>query len=728
MRKFTLISLLVIFALGSFAQRSNTHKSLKLTKDQNNELVTRYTDKANYENALKAFGDTIYYDDFGTGGPGTGDLPTGWTTEDIDAQGNNYVWQYTTVGATGPTTGGYEHVLASTTAGNGWLILDSDNYSLGSYDAFLYSPAYDLSQYEAVAVSFEELYQRWGNEGANPYGGNPTFLGVSTDGGNTWTEIELHADFDVKDATDNPGYYMVNVSNIAGNEPAVNFYFRMQGYWDYWWQIDDFKIIEAPHYDLIMKDTYLVSAYELAPQQYGLFGYYSMLPMSQVTPFHMEAAVYNNGIQTSTNAIFSAEIYLDGSLNATNTDEIAEIQFDSTYSFVPEYFTPSVAGEWSVQYSVEASVADELAADNIAEPIAFNTTANDIMARDVTFTTALSPSLYTGGGDGDLLGVNYFISNNAQAHSISVYIDWRATPGLSTIVGELYRYDTDRILQISSEEYTITENDLGTWITLPFIEIAAGDADLVAGTEYIAGVSFYWGNDEAVRAWIGADTEGPHVYNLVSVLRLGADWYWTTNVPMIRLNLATATLPPVWNSIINGICAHPSNAGSYDIIVSASDPNGLPLSFSFDPASNDIVSNFVDNGNGTATFTIDMEPSLIEESFLFEYSVSNGVADNPVFQRFEVVSDVECFTINVNEFNAQNPIRIYPNPSTGIVNIDNAEQSIIQVYNILGSLIIETNNNLSNATLNLSSLAEGTYYIKVRTNNQVVSKQVILVK
>ncbi len=726
MRKFTLISLLVVFALSSIAQRSNTEGKLKLTKDQTQELVVRYTDKTSYDQAMKAFGDTIYYDDFGSGGPGVGDLPTGWTTEDIDSQGNNYVWQYTTVGAQGPTTAGYEYILASSTASNGWMILDSDNYSLGSYDAFLYSPEYDLTNHDAVAVSFEELYQRWGNEASNPYGGNPTYLGVII--GTDTTEIELHAEFEVKESTDNPGFYLVNISNIAGGQANVKFYFRVQGFWDYWWQIDDFKIVEAPYYDLVIRDGLVSSVYEFAPEQVGFFGYLSQFPLSQLTAIHTEAEVYNNGVETSTNVLFTSDVYKDGSLLVSNTDTISAIEFDSTYIFVPEYFTPASAGNFEVNFEVEADVADELIDDNTAEPVSFNVTDNDIFARDNEFTRGLSPSMFTGGADGDLLGVNYFMANNATVHSISVFVDYRATPGLSTIVGELYRYDTDRILQITTEEYTIAEADLGTWITLPFIEIAQGDAAVTAGTEYIAALSFYWGNDEEIQAWIGADSDGPNVYNLETVLRLGADWYYISDLPMIRLNLASATLPPVWTSVINSVCGHPSETGSYDMTVSATDPNGLPLTFSFDANSNDIVSNFVDNGDGTATFTIDMDPSLIGTFQTFQYSVSNGIVENPVYQQWEVIEDVECFTVNVAEFNANKPVNVFPNPSTGLVNIQNAENSVIQVYNVVGSLMMEFNNNLNNTSIDLSSFAEGTYYIQVRTDNQVISKQVVLVK
>jgi hypothetical protein len=725
MKKYAILSLFVLFAIGTYAQSMRPQMTAKFTKDQTDQMVVRYDNKDALNQAIKAFGDVIYADDFGSGGPAGTNMPTGWTTVDVDAQGNNYVWKWTNVGATGPTTTGYEHVLASTSAANGWMILDSDNYGQGSYDAMLVSPSYNLSGHDAVAISFQELYKRWGNESANPYGGNPTYLGISTDGGLNYTEIEIHADFESKDETSNPGFMMVNISNIAGNATDLKVYFRIKGLWDYWWQVDDFQIIEAPYHDLVMKERYLLSIYDFGTMGSAWFGYYSRLPLSQVTPFFMQADVYNNGIRTQTNVDFTATAYSGTTVLGTYPAFTDSIQFDSTFSFVPDWFEPTVAGTYSVVYEVEADSTDELISDNITEAIDWKVTANDIMARDYNYTTALSPAFFTGAADGDLVGVTYFMANAATANSLSVFIDYRCTPG-TQLLAQLYSYDGSAwVEQIRGEEYIVTENDLGHWIDLPLYEISAGDADLAAEAEYVAGIEFYWNNNADNKPWIGADDNGPHVYSQVSNLRLGSTWYWVTYIPMIRLNLSTATLQPNFANVLDTLCANPAAAGTYTRTISASDPSGLPLTFDY--TDNDIITSLVNNGNGTATFTFDATTAMIGTSMLFEYSVSNGVETNNVFAYIPIVSDANCYTISVEE-NQLDRIQVYPNPSTGILNIENAENSNVEVVNILGEVVLSERVTTNLKTLNLSSLSQGTYYVRVATAKGLITKSINLIK
>lgn len=724
MKRYAILSLFVLLTVGVIAQQARPQAAMKLTKDQTDQMVTRYTDKASQDAAIKAFGDVIFEDDFGTGGPAAGNLPTGWTTTDVDSQGNNYVWQWTNVGAQGPTTTGYEHVLASATAANGWMILDSDNYGQGSYDAMLISPTYNLSGHDAVAISFTELYKRWGTETTNPYGANPTLIGVSTDGGTTWTEIEIHAEFASKDETDNPGYMTVNISNIAGGASQLKIYFRMKGLWDYWWQVDDFKLIEAPYNDLVMKDNFIVSYWDYGTQA-ALYGYYSMLPLSQITPFYMEASVYNNGINTSTHPVLSSEVTSGSTVVGTFTATTDSIEFDSTYVFSTDLFETTVSGDFSVQYEVAADSTDEQPLDNESTPITWSVTDNDIMARDFTYTIAISPSMFTGAADGDLLGLNYFIANAATAKSVSVFVDYRATVG-SQLIAQIYYYDgTSWVKQIQGEEYAITAADLGHWVELPLFEITAGDADLDAATEYMVGIEFYWGNDADAQPWIGADDEGPHAYSLVTNLRLGSTWYWVTYVPMIRLNLETATVPPTWTNILSDLCAHPSQAGTYTRTVSATDAAGLPLTFT--ATDNDIMTSFVDNGNGTASFTFDVTSANIDEQYLFEYTVSNGVASNNVFAYLTVASDADCFLASV-EYDQLLNVAVYPNPSNGVITIDNANQSKVNVLNVLGEVVLSADITSTQQSLNISNLAEGTYYVKVMTQQGTVTKSINLVK
>lgn len=63
---------------------------------------------------------------------------------------------------------------------------------------------------------------------------------------------------------------------------------------------------------------------------------------------------------------------------------------------------------------------------------------------------------------------------------------------------------------------------------------------------------------------------------------------------------------------------------------------------------------------------------------------------------------------------------IYPNPTNGIIHIDN-EISYVEIYNIVGQLVTESKENV----IDLSKQEAGTYILKVITPSGVVTKQII---
>ncbi len=84
---------------------------------------------------------------------------------------------------------------------------------------------------------------------------------------------------------------------------------------------------------------------------------------------------------------------------------------------------------------------------------------------------------------------------------------------------------------------------------------------------------------------------------------------------------------------------------------------------------------------------------------------------------------------NTNNVSVNNNVNVYPNPSTGLLNINNlVENSTIRVYNMLGAEVATVNNASEFNTIDLSSQAEGTYLVKIFSNNNVIVKKVNLVK
>lgn len=92
----------------------------------------------------------------------------------------------------------------------------------------------------------------------------------------------------------------------------------------------------------------------------------------------------------------------------------------------------------------------------------------------------------------------------------------------------------------------------------------------------------------------------------------------------------------------------------------------------------------------------------------------------------------------IDELIAQGAFRIYPNPTSGIVNLDfiteDAQAPVVYVFNAFGQMMINlTTENIKRTgsqtiTYDLSGLPGGVYYFKFTDMNRVINKKVILSK
>ena len=86
------------------------------------------------------------------------------------------------------------------------------------------------------------------------------------------------------------------------------------------------------------------------------------------------------------------------------------------------------------------------------------------------------------------------------------------------------------------------------------------------------------------------------------------------------------------------------------------------------------------------------------------------------------------FTIdntNINEINANNKeSQIYPNPTSNLINIDNAANSNIEIYNILGEKVKTVANSMDKTSIDVSDLNNGMYIIKIQNGNSIETKKI----
>ena len=82
--------------------------------------------------------------------------------------------------------------------------------------------------------------------------------------------------------------------------------------------------------------------------------------------------------------------------------------------------------------------------------------------------------------------------------------------------------------------------------------------------------------------------------------------------------------------------------------------------------------------------------------------------------------------VGINDYELSNVV-VYPNPTKGMVQIQNAEFRIqnVEVYDAYGKMLNVVNVNGNAAAIDLTSYASGTYFVKIMTENGVVTKRVV---
>lgn len=82
-------------------------------------------------------------------------------------------------------------------------------------------------------------------------------------------------------------------------------------------------------------------------------------------------------------------------------------------------------------------------------------------------------------------------------------------------------------------------------------------------------------------------------------------------------------------------------------------------------------------------------------------------------------------TMAVNDQSLAN-VQLYPNPSTGIINVELSKKANIQVFDVAGKLVHTMEGTSGVNTLNLSGKGKGVFVVKIQEGSKVTTRKVII--
>ena len=510
----SLLTTSLIFSQEEYIDQISTNKVIK--KDIN----------------LNKSATVIWSEDFSNG------FPSDWsrTTNNTTGGFATCNWQWSLDGSWGYWNGNQgssaNAAINSTTGSNGFLISDIDSANHYSYgqpsgstyeyiDSYFTTSAINTVGYPNVSLEFEHSF-RFNNSV------NLEVL-VSNDS-ISWTPFFVQGSATNNQASANPEYLSLNISNIAGNQSTV--YIKIG--WSarvYFWMIDDMKIVETPNHKLeLVESNY--GGWFTTPVADGFGLDYTLYPITQAAaqPYTIEGVVANLGAQ-SQNTTFDVVVNdVIGSPIFSSSTAPTIINSNDTNTFVINPgFSPTVVGIYDFAVSASSDSTNTMI-DTLRSIV-----TDTIYARDDGFN-------YTDYGlgrscGGMIIGTYYDVFAADDVSSISVFIDDESVSG-SDIFVSLYEIDAnnDKIFLEQSEDYTLQQSDLGSWVTVSF----DSPISIIPGT-HMAAVGGYAHPLDTTLVGMSLYARPTTCYiqknGCLNSGQTFGSWYWLSRVPMIRMNM-----------------------------------------------------------------------------------------------------------------------------------------------------------------------------------------------
>lgn len=473
--------------------------------------------------------------------------PTDWLIQNAPDIGENaYVDLQWEIGV-GLAPEGFAAIdpIASTTADNGFAMVDSDEFGgeeggTGVENCWIETVnPIDCSEQLTVAIGFLNQYYMWDGGGSD--GNEYCLLEVSLDG-TTWPDInsfevadadpgtryELWPDMATQDAVDNPTYKFFDLTSIAAGEETVYLRFRWKGTWGYAWMIDDIELFDLPEASLALMGASSTDYNNSGEYEYGVYS-----PEQQAT-LNFRADIANMGSADQLGVTMTVSVNGTEAGTSAPTDVLYG-ETDSVY--VNGYSVPTDAGDYTIDYMINMDAEDFDPSDNSTMG-AFSVDQWQMGRDNGDFASIYPGETYDQVWRG---GPLYNIFEDGTLYAIDVCLSEQSIPG-SDLVGYIMDPAAEAIDQTDvfaqSEEIEVPATNLNTvddeaapkWTTLVLEE----PMDVFAGDIIHATVGSFSGAGVSVLATPNTHDFSNYVYGDFG--SAGETWYWTARNLMIRLN------------------------------------------------------------------------------------------------------------------------------------------------------------------------------------------------
>jgi hypothetical protein len=485
-KNYTLLSGLVLLSVATMAQGIiGTPQNLKVAELELNEAGDEAPLK---QSVQKAFGDTIYYESFDQTS-----VANNWTIVDNSGNSTPWVWAPGTQAPGGQFSTNVGPLNSATNA-NGFMQLRADFYNTptpaGGFlamDTYFQSNVIDLR--DGNGNPRDAVIATWQQSVRYCCAGNSELrIEASTDG-LTWTSFDATAGQGGNTVWPNGQLNEVNLSGVLAGADSAFIRFRSSINTHYYWQIDDFSLIEGPanNVELSYTEVNFHPSVPLVPQYYTV-------PLPNLPSVIFEGAVFNGGGNTATGVDFNVDIVGDsaigggpgqgliysgsapvrsGTLQSLNPSTVNNTNLYVDTGFITSQFFTFTPNNYSLNYSATSDSVNQDPAQALdSRPLALTWDSVVALERgDANFVGTSGPGGYAASaGVGDVVAGLVVIDKPVDAKGVRFWVDAGRAASLSgiSISPRIYGFDQSRVIRGDSIYQALDSGITGIVAQSPF--------------------------------------------------------------------------------------------------------------------------------------------------------------------------------------------------------------------------------------------------------------------